>query len=212
MVKCFISVSYAITVHNETCEIKRLLDTLIPLVDKNDEIIVLQDATEESAEVTDILASYGNKIKKVRANLNGDFATFKNILITASSKKYLFQIDADEYPQKKLIRNLKWFLLKNYQSDCFAVPRINIVDGITDEYLKKWNWKKDERNYINFPDFQQRLFKLNKRIAWKNKVHEELFGYKKIKPLPTENFDYCLVHPKVLKKQIYQNTFYDTMS
>jgi glycosyltransferase involved in cell wall biosynthesis len=44
--------------------------------------------------------------------LNGDFATFKNKLLEKASSKYIFQIDADEYPKEKLIKNLKNFYLK----------------------------------------------------------------------------------------------------
>ena len=25
--------------------------------------------------------------------------------------------------------------------DVILVPRVNLVDGLTDEYIKKWNWK-----------------------------------------------------------------------
>ncbi|WP_326981148.1 glycosyltransferase [Chryseobacterium sp. MYb264] len=205
------TISYGITVNNEVKEIKVLLDILITLIDKTDEIIVLQDTTNETKEVTEILYSYGDKIKRITSKLNGDFATFKNNLIKESNKDYLFQIDADEYPKDILIKNLKWFLFKNRKADCILVPRINIVNGITEEYIKKWNWKVDDRNYVNFPDFQMRLFKLNKNIFWKNKIHEVLTNYNNPKELPTFNGDYCLVHIKEIERQKKQNAFYDTL-
>jgi len=55
MIKNLINISYGITVNNETKEIKTLLDLLIPLIDAQDEIIVLQDITNENLEVTHIL-------------------------------------------------------------------------------------------------------------------------------------------------------------
>lgn len=206
-----VSISYGITVNNETKEIKKLLDILIPLVNRNDEIIVLQDITNENLEVTSVLESYGNKIKKVKSRLNGDFAAFKNNLINESTKQYLFQIDADEYPKDKLIKNLKWFLIKNLKSDCFLVPRINIVHGIKDQDIEKWKWETNEKGYINFPDYQTRLFKLNKKILWQNKIHEVLINYNRLKKLPTENEDYCLVHEKQIERQRSQNAFYETL-
>lgn len=205
------SISYGITVNNEIREIKVLLDILLQLIDKNDEVIVLQDITNENKEVSKILDSYGNRIKRISSRLNGDFASFKNNLIEAATKDYLFQIDADEYPKEKLIKDLKWFLFKNRKADCFLIPRVNIVNGITDEYLEKWNWKKNQNNYINFPDFQTRLFKLNKNICWQNKIHEVLINYTRKKELPTENDDYCLVHIKEMERQKKQNAFYDTL-
>ncbi len=205
------TISYGITVNNEVKEIKILLDILIALIDKNDEIIVLQDITNETKEVTEILNSYGNKIKRITSQLNGDFATFKNNLIKQASKDYLFQIDADEYPKNTLIKKLKWFLFRHKSSDSFLIPRINIVNGITNEDLESWNWKLNDKNYVNFPDFQMRLFKLNKGISWENKIHEVLINHGKLKKFPSKNDDYCLIHIKEIERQKKQNAFYDSL-
>ncbi|WP_379966132.1 glycosyltransferase [Epilithonimonas sp. UC225_85] len=210
MFNFLISISYGITVNNETKEIKKLLDTLIPLIDRNDEIIVLQDITNENFEVTAILESYGKKIKRIKSSLNGDFATFKNNLIKESTKKYLFQIDADEYPADNLIKTLKRYLFKERKIECFFVPRINIVEGITEEYIQKMNWRINEEGYINFPDYQPRIIKNNKKIFWKNKVHEFFYGYKKFRDMP-QDYDRCLIHQKSFDKQKKQNDFYETL-
>jgi len=143
--------------------------------------------------------------------LNEDLATFKNQLIKYSKKKYLFQIDADEYLNKNAIKKIRRILKDQYKTEVFNVPRINLVEGITKELIEKWNWKLNNKNYINFPDFQQRIFKLNGKIEWKNKVHEVLIGNKNILNLPSENEDYCLIHKKTLNKQIQQNDFYDKL-
>ncbi|MFC4165279.1 glycosyltransferase [Epilithonimonas zeae] len=205
------SVTYGITVNNEAKEVKKLLDILIPLIDENDEIIVLQDVTKENADVTKTLDSYGGKIIRITSKLDGDFSTFKNNLISHATKQYLFQIDADEYPQKKLIKNLKFFLWKNFNYDCFVVPRINIVKGITESDIKNWNWNLNEKDYINFPDYQNRIFKLGKDIRWQNKIHEVLVNFKKVKKMPSNTEDYCLVHIKNIDRQRNQNAFYDTL-
>ena len=205
------SITYGITVNNEADEIKKLLDVLIPLIDKNDEIVVMQDVTKENADVTNILQSYGGKIIRITSKLDGDFSTFKNNLISHAAKQYLFQIDADEYPQKELIKNLKFFLWKNFNYDCFIVPRINIVNGITDSDIKNWNWNVNEKGYVNFPDYQNRIFKLGKNIRWQNKIHEVLINFKKVKKMPSDNEDYCLIHIKSIDRQRNQNAFYDTL-
>ncbi|WP_332454077.1 glycosyltransferase [Chryseobacterium aquaticum] len=204
-------ISYAITVNNETEEISQLLNTLLPLIDKKDEVIVLQDTTQKDQKVAAILDTYEGKIIRIEARLDGDFATFKNNLIGAASKDYLFQIDADEIPHSELIKNLKKYLSSRYKCDVFFVPRINVVTGITDEDLQKWNWKIDENGYINFPDYQQRILKLNHNIFWKNKVHEVLFGFKKIDFLPKNNNSFCLMHRKTIDKQHKQNNFYSQL-
>ena len=207
-----IKITYGITVCNEATELDLLLTTLIPLLDKNDELIILQDVTSKDIAVNAVIEKYKDRVILVETKLNGDFATFKNTLITKASGDYLFQIDADEVPQQSLIKKLKKQLRKNKKYDCFFVPRINIVNGYTDAHINKWHWNIDEKNYINFPDYQPRLIKLNGAIKWKNKVHEVLTGYKRSFNLPVETDDYCLIHIKDIKRQEKQNDFYDTLS
>lgn len=205
------SITYGITVNNEITEIGNLLRTLLSLKDKDDEIIVLQDITNADKGVTDLLASFGNALVRMEGVLAGDFASFKNQLITRMSKEYLFQLDADEMITPKLIKKLKRTLKKYPDFDCFVIPRINTVNGLSETDLKKWNWTKNEKGYINYPDYQQRIFKNNGKIFWKNKVHEELYGFSKQYILPADTEDYCLLHHKTIAKQLQQNTFYESV-
>lgn len=201
-------ISYGITVCNEAMELDRLLHILTSLIDNEDEIIVLQDITNRSVEVDIVIQKYNEKIERIEAELNNDFATFKNRLISKAQKDYLFQIDADEIPSEFLIKNIRKILTKNYKKDCFLVPRINTVEGITESYIQQWKWRMDSRGYINFPDYQSRIFRLHRNICWKNNVHEVLCGYNRLFTLPAEE-KYCLSHPKTLDIQIIQNKLYD---
>jgi hypothetical protein len=57
-----------------------------------------------------------------------------------------------------------------------------------------------------------RLFKLDKEIKWKNKVHEVLDNYKITTILPyEEDEDFCLYHIKTISKQEAQNKLYETI-
>ncbi len=206
-----IKISYGITVCNEAEELDRLLKFLLSHKDPDDEVIVLSDKENTTQEVYKIIDLYKEEIKPVSYPLNGDFASFKNNLIQYSTGDYLFQIDADEIPNAYLISNLKLILCIYNKYDCFYVPRVNRVEGITKEHIEKWNWKIDEKNRINFPDMQMRLFRLNKGIQWENKVHEVLTGYSKKKRLPYKNENYCLYHIKNIEKQEKQNSFYETL-
>lgn len=205
-----ITISYGITVCNEYQELKMLLNTLLPLIEDKDEVIILQDVTVENNEVSNLIKSYGSKVIKIESRLNGDFATFKNNLIKASKKKYLFQIDADEYPAENLIKSLKPYLRKEKSVECFFVPRINIVEGITEDYIKEMKWNANDKGYINFPDYQARIIKNNKKIFWKNKVHEILYGHKNFTEMP-KDYTLCLIHKKNFTKQKKQNEFYNTL-
>lgn len=205
------TISYGITVNNEVKEVAKLLDVLLPLISKKDEVIVLQDVTKKNDDVAKILDAYGDKIIRIEACLSGDFATFKNNLIQRATKDYLFQIDADEIPQASLIKKIKFFLHKKRKKDVFMVPRINIVNGITKEHIERWNWSLSKEGYINFPDAQDRIFKLRKGIQWENKVHEKLCNYNEKIGLPISDFSMCLLHIKEIERQEQQNSFYDTI-
>jgi hypothetical protein len=71
-------------------------------------------------------------------------------------------------------------------------------------------WNKNEKNYINFPDPQQRIWKNDSQIKYEGKVHERLVGYKYFSKLPFTE-DFCLIHVKSFDKQVKQNSFYSTI-
>ncbi|GAB3643175.1 glycosyltransferase [Spirosoma arcticum] len=206
-----IRLSYGITVCNEAVELERLILFLLLHKDPHDQILVLQDSTRPDDWVTDVLNRYHDKLTYQSARLDGDFATFKNNLLTMASGDYLVQIDADEMPNETLLRSLKSVLRKNPKEDCLAVPRINRVRGLTQEWVDAWHWQVDEQGRINYPDYQVRIFKLNQLIRWKNKVHEELEGQQSCHFLPSDNDDFCLLHLKDIDRQKKQNDFYQSL-
>ena len=206
-----IKLSYGITVCNEAVELERLLLFLSTHKDRQDEILVLQDSSDTDERVSAVLGNYQDKLTVRKEKLDGDFATFKNKLLDMASGDYLFQIDADELPAKTLISKLKAELTRHHTYDCFAVPRVNLVTGLTQEFIDKWNWKTDSEGRINFPDYQLRVFRLNRSIRWKNKVHEELTGFQQCHYLPATNEDFCLIHIKDIVRQKKQNDFYESL-
>jgi glycosyltransferase involved in cell wall biosynthesis len=197
------SISYAITAYNEHQELSRLLELLRNNIRQEDEIVILLDsnATKEVRTVAN---------KYTMHPLNGDFATFKNHLSKFCTKDYIFQIDADEYPHESLIANLADILEYNQTIDVFLVPRINTVSGLTDEHIKKWGWNVNDKGWVNFPDYQWRIWKNNGKIKWINKVHERLDGFKEYSLFPQME-EYCLFHPKDIERQERQNQFYNTI-
>lgn len=204
-------ISYAITVCNEIQEIQRLLPHLIDNKDIHDDIIILYDETNGSKEVLDYLLKF-NILPNVQTwrgfNFKNDFANWKNKLNEYCNGDYIFQLDADEMITKFLIKNIKEIISLNKEIDLFYFGRINMVNDITEDYIKKWGWRLDEKNRINFPDFQGRLYK--SYLKWEGKVHERIVGAKHYSLMPTED-DYCLYHEKTLEKQIKQNKLYDTL-
>lgn len=203
-------VSFAICVHNEHEEIDRLLEQLTKYKKDTDEIVVQCDQGNTTGNVYKVLDKYKEQIRVIEFPLNRDFASFKNNLKAHCTGNYMFQIDADEIPDSYLIDTVHYFLRENPEIDVFWVPRINTVDGITPEHIKKWGWVKDIQDRINFPDYQCRILKNIPNIQWENKVHEILKGHSSQTQLPA-NDEFCLLHPKTIGRQEYQNKFYDTI-
>lgn len=202
-------ISYAITVCNELEEIQRLLSFLINVKREKDEIVVLWD-NKGSGEVLKYLTSIRPSIKVVASTFNNHFADWKNELNSECSGDYIFQIDADEYPNINLIENLP-YILENNNSDILLVPRINTLTPQVDEnYIKKWGWKMNNKGWIQWPDNQWRIYRNISSIKWINKVHEKLDGYKSYANLP-ELEEYALYHPKTIERQEKQNQYYNSL-
>jgi hypothetical protein len=205
-------ISYAITVCNEKKEVKRLVDFLLSNKRQQDEIVVLYDQKNGDEAVINMLVKL-NKLPNFqvwRGYFENHFADWKNKLTEYCSGDYIFQIDADEIPTKMLIDNIPNIIENNPYNDVYLVPRVNTVEGLTQEYIQKWGWNVDEEGVVNWPDYQWRVWKNKPEIKWINKVHERLDGFKTYAPLPAIK-DLALKHPKNIERQVKQNNYYNTL-
>ena len=200
------SISYAITACNEHVELERLLNQLTECIRPEDEIVVQMDITATD-EVKDVVNKY--KLMNYFHPLNKDFATFKNNLKSLCTKEYIFQIDADEYLSDQLVEWLPTILETNSEVEMLSVPRINTVEGLTEQHIKQWGWNV-QNNRVNFPDYQWRIWINKKNIKWINKVHERLDGFGLYCNLPLLD-ELCLYHPKDITRQEKQNQYYNTL-
>jgi hypothetical protein len=209
-----INVTYAITVCNEHEEIIKLVNFLHPRIKKDDEILIQYDEDSVTQQVKDYLnviqQLHSSNVKVIGFPLNNDFASYKNNLKNHAKGIFIFQIDADEIPSEYMVENLSDFLLANKDVDLFFVPRINTVEGLTQEHIKKWGWQVNENGWVNFPDYQTRLYRRTSDIEWEGKVHERIKGYNTLSVLPADA-DYCLTHHKQIERQEKQNAYYDTI-
>lgn len=206
-------ISYGITTHNEADELNRLLEILIHKTQPEDEIVICVDGEDDGVRfvLDSWTAQYGHDgmkvIKVYQRKLEGDFSAQKNSVIENSSGDYIFHLDADEYPHETLLEQLKLILEAN-DVDLIWTPRVNTVEGLTDEWINKWGWKVTENGWVNYPDYQSRVFRNSPDIRWQNKVHERIFGAKTYAHLPPQE-ELSLYHPKTIDKQIQQNKFYE---
>lgn len=202
-------ISYAITVCDELHEVQRLIDLLCKYKREQDEIVVLLDKTKSSVRIENMLANDYNISLHVDV-FNGHFADWKNKLNSFCTGDYIFQIDADEYPHEDLIADLPEILESNPTVELYIVPRVNTVEGITPEHIATWGWNVNDKGWINFPDYQWRIYKNSPYIKWKNKVHEIIEGHKTMAQLPAHEY-LSLYHPKTIERQERQNNYYNTL-
>ena len=209
-----VNITYAITVCNELEEITKLINFLQPRIESDDEILIQYDSDSATREVTDYLRIlsqlHNSNIKVIEFPLNNDFASFKNNLKDNASGIFIFQIDADEIPSEYLVTNLHELLDYNKDVDLFFVPRVNTVEGLTKEHIEKWRWNLNDKGWVNFPDYQTRLYRRTSEIRWEGKVHERIVGYNTLSVLPQEE-EFSLYHHKQIERQEKQNDYYDTI-
>ena len=201
-------ISYGITVHDEAEELSKLLDVLNKNMDDEDEIIVCIDGDDEIVEA--VLGEYLSENEAIvyKRKLEGNFSDQKNSVIERASGEYIFHIDADEYPHELLITQLKQILEMNDGVDLVWIPRVNTIDGMRDEHIQRWGWRVTEKNWVNYPDYQARVFKNHKDIRWTRPLHEYITGCKTYSHLPPHE-ELSLYHPKTIEKQEKQNLFYN---
>jgi hypothetical protein len=191
-----------------------LLTFLLKNKRRQDEIVILFDSINGSSSVEEYLRA--NSInddcgfKWYPYPFNGHFADLKNYLSSWCTGDYIFQIDADELPNETLIEMLPDLLSRNTNCEVLLVPRVNTVDGLTQDHIQQWGWSVNESGWVNWPDYQWRIYKNSKDIKWVNKVHEKLHGFKTWSLIP-EMEKLALYHHKTIKRQEKQNNFYNTL-
>ena len=190
--------TYTIQVCNESRELFSLLSLLVRTIDDEDEINVVVDSEHTTDKVGLVLDNF-----KERVNVfNRPFDTFKTNLdfhVEKATGDYIFNIDADEIPQESLIKIIKK-VIEETEAEIITVPRINIHPDITEKEAEEFGFNLNEVGFINWPDFQTRIYKKCEHVYWTDELHTKLIGSDKtiaIKPLPSV----ALWHIKSMDKQ-----------
>jgi len=202
--------SYAICVCNEVREIGLLLTFLDEVRDKSlSEIVILVDSTKSTKQLVKCLKKFEDTITVFTRDFDGDFAAHKNFLNSKCKGSYIFNIDADEIPQENLIRMIQ-MNISRLGADLIFLPRINICPGYTRQFLERWNFSINNAGWINWPDFQGRIYKNSKSIKWVGRVHEKIQGASKSGTITQEpDPSLALWHVKDVPRQNFQNESYN---
>lgn len=213
--------SYAILINNEIDEIDKLLSIIKTQMNtETDEIVVLQDSNASDTIQSSIKSICCDKHKvdvyQVR-EFKGNFAEHKNHLNSLCSKEWIVNLDADEYIQPNFTESLRELIETNDDIDTIKLPRINIINNASKDFLLRaqlktpgYGWSINTHNHINFPDYQERVYKNVDYISWKGDVHEIVSGAKNQSSIPPDYKykDYFIIHEKEMSKQFLQNYKY----
>jgi glycosyltransferase involved in cell wall biosynthesis len=205
-------ITFGVTTKNEGTYVQTLLNQLIPFcIETGDEIVVVDDYSTDE-QTLDILNAHDtvNNIKLYSHALNNDFATHKNYLTSKCNGDYIIQIDADETLHDNLLESLHSLLELNSATDLFYVPRVNIVDGITEQDLTMYGWTITPKKWIAWPDYQSRIYRNSEVIRWEGRVHERIVGFETSAVLPKEE-EWAIYHIKDIERQRKQNAYYATL-
>lgn len=199
-------ISYAILTHNEGTCIGTLIEFLVKHKNPDDEIVIVDDYSTEITK--DILEEHlaDDHITLYQRIFDGD-DTQKNYLNSKCTGDYIFQIDADELPDEYIMTNLVSLLEQNPIVDLFLVPRINTVLGLTSEDIRRWGWTVNNDGWVNFPDYQPRVYRNTPAVRWDGLLHSTIIGASNYAFLPAEKH-WCLLHEKEIERQRKQNELY----
>lgn len=208
--------SYLVTCHNEVESLDLLFKRLLNNKDQEDEVIVLDDFSDD-ADTRRILNEYSGAVKVVQHALANNYGAHKNYGNSLCTGEWIFQIDGDERPDLTLMVNIKDIIAENPDIELFFAPRINDFIGVTSQDAIHWGWKLTpspacgNRPIVNFPDYQGRIYKnVPLRIRWDRRLHEKIEGHMKFSRLPAEE-DFSLYHHKTMAKQLETNIRYNKL-
>ena len=190
--------TYTIQVCNESRELFSLLNLLTRIIDDEDEINVVADTNNVTEKVEKVLDHFKDRINVFKKPFDG-FGKNDNFHKEIANGEYIFGLDADEMPQETLVKNVKK-IIEETGAEIIAVPRINIHPGITEKEASDFGFNINDVGFINWPDYQMRIYKKCDHVYWTNELHTKLTGSDKIqglKPVPS----LALWHIKSMEKQ-----------
>jgi|TARA_B110000503_G_C7084563_1_gene386682 hypothetical protein len=168
------------------------------VIDDEDEVNVVVDSNHTTDKVRCVLEHFMKRINVYERPFD-NFKVNSDFHIEKATGDYIFHIDADEMPQELLIKNLK-SIIKNSSAEIIAVPRINIDPGYTQEFLDRCKYNINEFGWINWPDFQTRIFKKCDHIKWTDEMHAKLYGTNKVVAIKAEP-KLAMWHIKSIEKE-----------
>ena len=180
-----------ISYNDEEC-IRDTMENVSPYI--TDDFVITDGGSTD--KTLDIINEYDTKL--ISKKWEDNFEIQKNSSLEQANQEWRVWIDADETYEPLFWNQLSWYIRDGDLRgvDCINVPRINTVDGLTKEFADTQAWNLSYFDWVNYPDYQQRIFKSHCKFA--GRTHERIINVKKDAALVGAH---CL-HPKTLDRQI----------
>ena len=193
--------------YNDQDHIDKTLDNLSPYI-KNKFCVVDGGSKDDTVDIIKKIIPEESLIIK-HIQWNNKFDVQKNNSIELAEKDWIIFIDADETYEDLFWNQISWYIreAENNDFDCINVSRINTYYDLDREqlesFVEKQRWSCNSFGWVNYPDFQQRVFKKDKRFD--GSVHEMIKNYK------TQSYLYPVncIHKKSINKQIKSFKLYE---
>lgn len=158
---------------------------------------------------------YYNKLNKK----DGGFSQQRQFLHNKiPDNEWILFLDSDEFVDFRFFLNIFNIINQNPQIDSLYFNRENFLYGYDPIWLEEHGLVLDDKERINYPDVQMRLYKKTPMMRWKSDVHEALAGVQASAHLqlpenvhPDDRFVYMIKHYKTFAKQVAQDNFYKDM-
>lgn len=187
------NISLLLLTKNESENLKKNFNWLDECRTINEIIVVDDNSTDDTIEITKKLASKKRSVQIFNRGLEDDFSSQRNFAISKTTNDLVLWLDADEYPSKKLIRYLNH--IDKHQYNNYSFKRHDI--------FLKHTLNHGETAYLKFT----RLF--NKNFGkFEGQVHENWISVKQLK-----DTNLVIFHNshKTLKSFIEKIDFYSTI-
>lgn len=149
--------SIGILTHNEGQYVQNLFECVIGYIKNNThnidfEIVIVDDFSDEEITLSALewIQQQNVDVRVFKRALDDNFGKQKNFLNEQCTGDWIFNLDADELVYHELIDTLLEVIELNPDIEAYWIPRINTVDGITEQHYIDYKWapfKFDD--YIN---------------------------------------------------------------
>jgi len=206
-------ISILLLTHNEESNLQKYWTWLDQSKTINEIIVIDDNSTDKTTEILKELESKRIKVKIFERGLRNNFSDQRNFGITKTTNNWVLWLDADEKPNKRLIRflnhidNLQY---KNYafkRNDIFIRHELNHGENSNQYFLRFFNKK-----YGRFAGAVHEIWKTPKEVEYK-KLHIHHYPHQSLKSFIKKINFYTDIRAQELydqnqKSNLFQIIFY----